>query len=131
MSKTFIIAFFIYRDVQQHDFVPFSGHVNNNCHYAYCADGHSIFRLVKGRNSIWRKHYLMTDDIDPQGKRVLFKLYVTAVLFIFRRRSPIQAPRLLRLDYGDPAPGQIRFSTTLPAMMTSFRRAGPVIGSWS
>jgi len=39
--------------------------------YAYYTDSHSIFRFVQGRDSIWRKHYLLTDDIDPQWKRVL------------------------------------------------------------
>jgi hypothetical protein len=39
--------------------------------YAYYTDCHSIFRFVQGRDSIWRKHYLVTDDIDPQWKQVL------------------------------------------------------------
>jgi len=39
--------------------------------YAYYTDCHSIFRFVQGRDSIWRKHYLVTDDIDPQWKTVL------------------------------------------------------------
>ncbi len=39
--------------------------------YAYDTDSHSIFRFVQGRDSIWRKHYLVTDDIDPQRKQVL------------------------------------------------------------
>lgn len=39
--------------------------------YAYYTDCHSIFRFVQGRDSIWRTHYLLTDDIDPQWKQVL------------------------------------------------------------
>jgi len=39
--------------------------------YAYYTDCHSIFRFVQGRDSIWRKHYLVTDDVDPQWKRIL------------------------------------------------------------
>jgi hypothetical protein len=39
--------------------------------YAYYTDCHSIFRFVQGRDSFWRKHYLITDDVDPQWKRVL------------------------------------------------------------
>jgi hypothetical protein len=39
--------------------------------YAYYTDCHSIFRFVQGRDSIWRKHYLVTDDVDPQWKTVL------------------------------------------------------------
>jgi len=37
--------------------------------------------------------------------------------------------RVLRRDDEDRATAQSRFSTTFPAMMTSFRRATPVIGS--
>lgn len=32
---------------------------------AYHTDSHSIFRFFQGRDSIWRKHYLITDDVDP------------------------------------------------------------------
>jgi hypothetical protein len=41
--------------------------------YAYYTDCHSIFRFAQGRDSIWRKHYLVTDDIDPQWKTVLLE----------------------------------------------------------
>ena len=39
--------------------------------YAYYVDSHSIFRFVQGRDSVWRKHYLFTDEADPQWKQVL------------------------------------------------------------
>ena len=39
--------------------------------YAYYVDNHSIFRFVQGRDSVWRKHYLFTDDVDTQWKQVL------------------------------------------------------------
>jgi len=39
--------------------------------YAYYVDSHSIFRFVQGRDSHWRKHYLLTDDTSPQWKQVL------------------------------------------------------------
>lgn len=39
--------------------------------YAYYVDSHSIFRFVQGRDSIWRKHHLLTDETTPQWKRVL------------------------------------------------------------
>jgi len=39
--------------------------------YAYYVDSHSIFRFVQGRDSIWRKHYLLTDETTPQWKQVL------------------------------------------------------------
>lgn len=38
---------------------------------AYYTDSHSIFRFVQGRDSFWRTHYKLTDDIDPQFKQVL------------------------------------------------------------
>ena len=31
----------------------------------------SIFRFVQGRDSLWRKHYKLTDEADPQWKQVL------------------------------------------------------------
>ena len=33
---------------------------------SYCVDSHSIFRFVQGRDSFWRKHYSLTDEVDPQ-----------------------------------------------------------------
>jgi hypothetical protein len=39
--------------------------------YSYYVDSHSIFRFVQGRDSFWRKHYKVTDDVDPQWKQVL------------------------------------------------------------
>lgn len=37
----------------------------------FYVDSHSIFRFVQNRDSIWRKHTLLTDDIDTQWKQVL------------------------------------------------------------
>jgi len=39
--------------------------------YSLYVDSHSIFRFVQGRDSVWRKHYLLTDDVDTQWKQVL------------------------------------------------------------
>ena len=39
--------------------------------YSYYVDSHSIFRFVQGRDSIWRKHHLLTDEATPQWKQVL------------------------------------------------------------
>jgi len=39
--------------------------------FAYYVDSHSIFRFVQGRDSIWRKHHLLTDEATPQWKQVL------------------------------------------------------------
>ena len=42
----------------------------------YYVDSHSIFRFVQGRDSFWRKHYSLTDEVDPQWKQVLSELNV-------------------------------------------------------
>ena len=39
--------------------------------YGYYVDSHSIFRFVQGRDSLWRKHNLLTDEATPQWKQVL------------------------------------------------------------
>ncbi len=39
--------------------------------YTYYVDSHSIFRFVQGRDSLWRKHHLLTDETTPQWKQVL------------------------------------------------------------
>ncbi|HDS03287.1 MAG TPA: hypothetical protein ENN72_06205 [Firmicutes bacterium] len=39
--------------------------------HSYYVDSHSIFRFVRGRDSVWRKHYLLTDDVNTQWKQVL------------------------------------------------------------
>jgi hypothetical protein len=39
--------------------------------FSYYVDSHSIFRFVQGRDSVWKKHHLLTDDVDTQWKQVL------------------------------------------------------------
>src|SRR4030042_1746922 len=39
--------------------------------YTYYVDSHSIFRFVRGRDSLWYKHHLLTDEATPQWKQVL------------------------------------------------------------
>ena len=39
--------------------------------FLYYVDSHSIFRFVQGRDSLWRKHYTVTDEADPQWKQVM------------------------------------------------------------
>ena len=39
--------------------------------FRYYVDSHSIFRFVQGRDSMWRHHYLLTDDVDTQWEKVL------------------------------------------------------------
>ena len=38
---------------------------------SYYVDSHSIFRFVQGRDSIWRKHHKLTDEVDTQWKQVM------------------------------------------------------------
>ncbi|MDH4267062.1 MAG: hypothetical protein OEW45_15630, partial [Deltaproteobacteria bacterium] len=44
--------------------------------YAYYVDSHSIFRFVRGRDSLWYKHHLLTDETTPQWKQVLEDCHV-------------------------------------------------------
>ena len=44
--------------------------------YSYSVDNHSIFRFVQTRDSFWRKHQRLTDEINPQWKQVLDKCRV-------------------------------------------------------
>lgn len=37
----------------------------------YYVDNLRVFRFVQNRDSLWRKHVLMTDDIDPQWRQVM------------------------------------------------------------
>jgi hypothetical protein len=39
--------------------------------FLFYVDSHSIFRFVQGRDSVWRKHYTLTDEADPQWKQVM------------------------------------------------------------
>jgi hypothetical protein len=39
--------------------------------FLYYVDSHSIFRFVQGRDSLWRRHYALTDEADPQWKQVM------------------------------------------------------------
>jgi len=63
--------------------------------YSYYTDSHSIFRFVQGRDSIWRKHYLITDDVDPQWKQVLQECRIELVYAL----SP-QAKGKIERPYG-------------------------------
>lgn len=47
--------------------------------FSYYVDSHSIFRFVQGRDSMWRKHYLVTDEADTQWKMVIDECKVKAL----------------------------------------------------
>jgi len=48
----------------------------------YYVDSHSAFRFVQGRDSFWRNHHRLTDQVNPQWKQVLddCKIQVTYAL---------------------------------------------------
>ena len=39
--------------------------------YSYYVDSYSAYRFVQGRDSNWRNHYKLTDEVEPQWKQVL------------------------------------------------------------
>ncbi len=39
--------------------------------YSYYVDSYSVYRFVQGRDSNWRNHYKLTDEVEPQWKQVL------------------------------------------------------------
>jgi len=43
----------------------------NGIPFSYYVDSLRVFRFVQGRDSIWRKHVLQTDEADPQWRQVL------------------------------------------------------------
>ena len=47
--------------------------------FSWYVDSHSIFRFVQGRDSFWRKHIKVTDDVDPQFKQVLAELGIKII----------------------------------------------------
>ncbi|PIU54994.1 MAG: hypothetical protein COS88_05895 [Chloroflexi bacterium CG07_land_8_20_14_0_80_51_10] len=42
----------------------------------YYVDSLRVFRFVQGRDSVWRKHVLQTDEADPQWRQVMRSLGV-------------------------------------------------------
>jgi len=47
--------------------------------FSYYVDSHSIFRFVQGRDSLWRKHHVLTDETNPQWKQVLNDCHVKII----------------------------------------------------
>lgn len=61
--------------------------------FAYYVDSHSIFRFVQGRDSMWRKHYLVTDEVDTQWKMVLDECKVKPIYALSpQARGKIERP---------------------------------------
>ena len=61
--------------------------------FKYYVDSHSIFRFVQGRDSMWRRHYLQTNDVDTQWKMVLNDLNVDVTYALSpQARGKIERP---------------------------------------
>lgn len=61
--------------------------------FRYYVDSHSIFRFVQGRDSMWRRHYLQTDDVDTQWKKVLIECKVDVTYALSpQARGKIERP---------------------------------------
>lgn len=61
--------------------------------YSYYTDSHSIFRFVQGRDSFWRKHHLLTDDVETQWKQVLNDCNVKVIYALSpQARGKIERP---------------------------------------
>ena len=61
--------------------------------FSYYVDSHSIFRFVQGRDSMWRKHYLVTDEADTQWKMVIDECKVKAIYALSpQARGKIERP---------------------------------------
>jgi len=61
--------------------------------FSYYVDSHSIFRFVQGRDSMWRKHYLVTDEVDTQWKMVIDECKVKAIYALSpQARGKIERP---------------------------------------
>jgi hypothetical protein len=73
--------------------------------YAYYVDSHSIFRFVRGRDSLWYQHHLLTDETTPQWKQVLQDCNVEVI------HSPL--PPKLEVRSRDPTAGS-RTTSSVP-----------------
>lgn len=61
--------------------------------FSYYVDSHSIFRFVQGRDSLWRKHYLVTDEADTRWKMVIDECKVKAIYALSpQARGKIERP---------------------------------------
>lgn len=61
--------------------------------FSYYVDSHSIFRFVQGRDNLWRKHYLLTDEVDTQWKKVIDECKVKPIYALSpQARGKIERP---------------------------------------
>ena len=74
--------------------------------YSYYVDSYSVYRFVQGRDSNWRNHYRLTDEVEPQWKQVLNDCGVRATYALSpQAKGKIERPyrwiqdRLIRTCY--------------------------------
>jgi len=61
--------------------------------FSYYVDSHSIFRFVQGRDSLWRRHYLLTDGVDTQWKKVIDECKVKPIYALSpQARGKVERP---------------------------------------
>jgi len=71
-SRLFLFAKLMYKEISwQHILALQDVFLVWGFPFSYYVDSHSIFRFVQGRDSLWRKHYLLTDDVETQWRKVL------------------------------------------------------------
>ena len=67
--------------------------LQHGCPLSYYVDSHSIFRFVQGRDSIWRNHHKVTDELTPQWKQVLDDCQVNVIYALSpQARGKIERP---------------------------------------
>jgi len=77
---------------------------------AYYVDSHSIFRFVQGRDSFWRNHYKLTDEVNPQWKQVLDDCRVKVTYALSPHRPRVKLKDLtggFRTDWQGPVTERI------------------------
>lgn len=63
------------------------------CPFQYYTDSHSVFRFVQGRGSVWRRHYLLTDQAETQWKQVMNDLGICVIYSLSpQARGKVERP---------------------------------------
>lgn len=76
-SRKLLFADFFVRETSwAHILAAQSVLVKNGLPIRYYVDNFRVFRFIEERDSIWRKHVLHTDEIDPQWRQVMRLLNV-------------------------------------------------------
>jgi hypothetical protein len=59
---------------------------------SYYVDNLRVFRFVQNRDSLWRKHVLQTDDIDPQWRQMMRLMGVNVTYALSPQATPSRCP---------------------------------------